>query len=1218
MTMRLDIVTNDAGELVRREHARDLGAGVVVAIYRLAKLAQVHDLQNQAFTRQLEQTHQIIGDYCLRAGANVNVLFAHKAIFVAGQLLKGSRGTYEMASELGEIFERLGGSELMISREITREDLYGFAEQISAGFRSGPGTFRSTQKIRLRPVNDAARLRGLELENLTDEQRIVRMYANAVVIMRRFFEDLQASRYVLPRRIKRIAQSLVDLSEGSTVSFLGVTDVRNANFDEAGRAVNSAIIAVAMAREATDDRATLVQIAMAAMMYDVARPRALALVAASGPAMPGMAAAVSLSEDQEDRLAAGAAAVLTALGRVNEPSITRTVLTFESLWLRRQTWLGPLYQGSREATLHARIIMIARRYNDLLTPEPGLLPPTPDHGVATLAQELTEPQDRAVLRLLVSALGLIPLGTTVQLSTGEWAEVTRGAHGVGQRPGVRVVADARGAPLPQPYDIDLARDAQRSVVRILSVEGWKKGLDASPYDGDGYDADADSQPPPAPEPGPAYAAPSAAPAHDPRSVSDQYADKYAAWGAPDPSGASSSGSGSVESHSGVSSSNLPSMGSSPSAVAEAMGRMINDSLRPPAPRAGDAGRGPRSAAAGQATATGTLAATPLPHVLVYMLDHTLTGSVVFHGEGGADDVIYFVGGVPLKARLAEPTALLGETLVHAGYLQPGDVPRLVEDAQSLELLFGEYLAGHDLITREALTWALEAQLLAKVASLANLAPEVSYSYFRDTDVLDGWGGAEPVVSSPLNPILASVRAWHDRARVRATLNRIGKHPLVLHEDVDLTALALLPHEDAVVEVIRREALSLPQLFRQELADEEAVSSVVYALAVTRQFAFKGQKKGPMAPRNSSHWRGAVLAPASSRSPAASGAVATGAISSSPSSPQRSAVAAGGGRSVTPHAPPARVGPPSQRLPAVAGPPSARAVPAAAPQMPRGPAPVDARPGAPRIRPAPSSPGVRAGGPAIRPTAKKATIHGLQPSAPAASRAQAPPVHPPPAGDEDVSDTAKTVARPAPVIPGRRPLARPAPRPAGAAAPPHVVSRPVDGGRPAPMPRPAEPARVPPAAVSSRPTAPPEVSSDISIDVDLSGGELSDEMADAEAAIQAMTDFRLAEAALQRGDLGTAEGLAAKAYKADPTQSDYSTLLAWVRVQLGKVRADAALQTMTTVLEDDPSNERALLYRGKLFVQLGRAAEASADFKELLSTNPHHREANAELRALSGR
>src|SRR5262249_39610183 len=158
------------------------GAGVVVAIYRLAKLAQGHDLGNQAFLRQLEQTHQIIGDYCLRSGSNVNVLFAHKATVVAGQLLKGNRGAYLAAQAPGDLCEALGGSELFIQRDLTRDELNTLAEQISLFYRQGAGVqFRSpTPKIRLRAVNDAARLRGIELESLTTDQRIVRAYASAV------------------------------------------------------------------------------------------------------------------------------------------------------------------------------------------------------------------------------------------------------------------------------------------------------------------------------------------------------------------------------------------------------------------------------------------------------------------------------------------------------------------------------------------------------------------------------------------------------------------------------------------------------------------------------------------------------------------------------------------------------------------------------------------------------------------------------------------------------------------------------------------------------------------------------------------------------------------------------------------------------------------------------------------------------------------------------
>jgi hypothetical protein len=307
VTMRLDVMTHDAGELVRREHARDLASGVVVAVYRLARLAQMHDLSNQAFVRQLEELHALVHDYCLRAGCDLNILFARRAVFVAGQLLKGSRGAYESATELADILEHCGGSELTIARDVTTKDLHAFAEAISVAMRAekGKGYRAPSPRIRLRAVTDAARLRGLELEPLPLEQRIVRTYASAVVVMRRFFDDLRAGRYVLPRRVKRIAQMLVDLSAGSTPAFLGVAEARNANHDDAGRAVNTAILAVAVAREMTDDRAALSQIAMAAMMHDAGRPRAAALAAQSGPQISGVAP--RLSEDAEDRLAGGTA-----------------------------------------------------------------------------------------------------------------------------------------------------------------------------------------------------------------------------------------------------------------------------------------------------------------------------------------------------------------------------------------------------------------------------------------------------------------------------------------------------------------------------------------------------------------------------------------------------------------------------------------------------------------------------------------------------------------------------------------------------------------------------------------------------------------------------------------------------------------------------------------------------------------------------------------------
>jgi tetratricopeptide (TPR) repeat protein/HD-GYP domain-containing protein (c-di-GMP phosphodiesterase class II) len=1079
MTMRLDLVTNDAGELVRREHARDAGASVVIAIYRLVKLAQMHDLSNQAFQRQLEQTTAQVHDYCLRSGSNVNVLFAQKAVFVAGQLMKGNRAVYDQAIELGDILEWCGGSELVVVRDVTQEEMFAFGEAISHATKTERGRFRSpTPKIRLRHVNERARLRGLEVENLGFEQRIIRTYASAVVIMRRFYEDLHASRYVLPRRIKRISQSLVDLSEGATAAFLGVTEARNANYDDAGRAVNTAILAVAMAREITEDRVTLAQVAMAAMMHDVGRPRAQAVGAV--PGMPQMPGVMLLSEEQEDRLAGGTAAVLTALGRVNEPSITRTVLAFEALWIRRQQWIGPVYRGARPATLHAKIIAIARRYNDLMTPEPGLAPPTADFVIATLGEELREPSDKTVLRMLVAALGLVPVGTVVQLSTGEIAEVVPrppNEAGPPDRPRVRVAVDAHGGVVTSLVELDLAREPQRRIARVMSVEGWRKGLDT-------HHVEATSSP----------SSPSAQSASEQRETSSPSRSQVAPRSGPHsvPRGSDSPQPTSSPSVSSISSAaSVPSIGSSPSSVAGAMGKTINERLKtgsslPPAapvsvrPKAPDDARTvlqaspfdtdekvaskrapivhqaptPRPEESLEPTAHGSLETTPLAHVLVYMLDHALTGSVLFNAPGG-DHLVYFLNGVPAKARLSLEAVLIGEQLAAMGALRRDKVDDIATAAQGLEVLYGEYCVGHSLVTRAVLAQALEHQLIGKIASLANLPPETDYAYFKDSNLLETWGGGELTLTGPLNAILAAVRVWHDRARVRATLQRIGKHPLVFHEEADLETLRPTEIEQNVVDAIVTKQCSLPQLFEMRVADDDSVSSVVYALTVTRQLAFKGQKKGPMAARPRSMPEQAARAPISLR-------------------------------------------------------PVARARRSSQPHT---------------------------------------GVANARSSAPPASYA--------------------AVARPL-------------------SAPPEGVDVEIDldsRARPRTAPKAAEP-------------------------------EQSNAFDDAERALEAMTNFRLAETALQRGDMQLAERLAQKAAEGDPSQGEYIALYAWV-CAMGATpnKVNDAIDALSGVLRDDPSCERALLYRGKLYKRANKTTEALRDFETVLKANPKHREAASEVRLL---
>src|ERR1700722_8021923 len=88
-----------------------------------------------------------------------------------------------------------------------------------------------------------------------------------------------------------------------------------------------------------------------------------------------------------------------------------------------------------------------------------------------------------------------------------------------------------------------------------------------------------------------------------------------------------------------------------------------------------------------ATAEGELARTPLAHLFVYALDRRLTGAMFLAPPGGAEHVVRFARGVPVKVRPGDRHALLGQLLVEAGAIDE----KTLEAALATQGLLGDVL-----------------------------------------------------------------------------------------------------------------------------------------------------------------------------------------------------------------------------------------------------------------------------------------------------------------------------------------------------------------------------------------------------------------------------------------------------------------------------------------------------------------------------------------------
>ncbi|WP_437315800.1 hypothetical protein [Sorangium sp. So ce385] len=474
---------------VKADGRRRAALGLVQMIYRLAKACLLHSDSNQAVLSLVPSAIDSIVQFCELSGSEAATLvFAGNTLFINGQMLRASRETYEIALELGSFFEACDVSELVLDKTVRRAELAAFARLLADAQRDRSIAARLLQSslrgVRVRKLTNPFPAGAIEGDG-TRIGRISRTYAAAILVMRGFYAALRSSEPALPQRVKRVAQKLVAAAEEDARLLLSVAAGKVADPDEAGLCVSTAIVALGIARQLTTDRRMLGSLVTAALLYDVGRLRLTGALAGSAgdDELAGRSLLErSLSDDEKERLPASAAVMLTALGKLHAPSITRTVIAYEALALRPGGRQGPLYGGRRSPTVLARILAAARQFTELrAAPFPSLEGASGggaslDAVLQRMVSGAESATDRAIGKLLVGALGIIPTGTFVQLSTGELGVVlaTPSSPAHFAQPPVRILFDEQGHLVSAPFDVDLSLRAPGAepcfIVRPVEVE----------------------------------------------------------------------------------------------------------------------------------------------------------------------------------------------------------------------------------------------------------------------------------------------------------------------------------------------------------------------------------------------------------------------------------------------------------------------------------------------------------------------------------------------------------------------------------------------------------------------------------------------------------------------------------------------------------------------------------------------------------------------------
>lgn len=464
MSGRSDSMTNLGGPsslAAAHEDPKQLPGKLVNALYRVVKGSLLHAGEaNNAVTMVIESLVQTTDVFCEKLGvSSVSVLFTPHAVFVNRAMLKCGKETYQLAMELGELLQACDLTEVTVQRYVSDRDVLEFARAVTEftqhGRRREQLWEQGWETIKARKVLGF----GMSTD-MPPPVRAARTWAAALMLVRKFYDELKLGKYELRQGIKRVAQKLVGQFDDNSSSvraggrlLLSIAATPTADADRSSTLLSTSIIALAMASQLTNDRSLLSSLSSAALLYDAGRQRLTGYKALGEEGGPDRI----LNEDELALLPVSSVVALTALGKLHPPSLVRTVIVHESQSLRDGA--GAPYQGRRSALLLSRILQVAHAFTELRLPRANTTPLGIDEALQVLESQATDNVGRALVKLLTGALGIFPAGTMVELSTGEMGVVlsTPVLPVDFARPPVRIMYDTDAQLMSEPVDVDLAR-----------------------------------------------------------------------------------------------------------------------------------------------------------------------------------------------------------------------------------------------------------------------------------------------------------------------------------------------------------------------------------------------------------------------------------------------------------------------------------------------------------------------------------------------------------------------------------------------------------------------------------------------------------------------------------------------------------------------------------------------------------------------------------------
>ncbi|MCL2822977.1 MAG: DnaJ domain-containing protein [Polyangiaceae bacterium] len=234
------------------------------------------------------------------------------------------------------------------------------------------------------------------------------------------------------------------------------------------------------------------------------------------------------------------------------------------------------------------------------------------------------------------------------------------------------------------------------------------------------------------------------------------------------------------------------------------------------------------------TASGDLTKTPLAHVIVFVADRKLHGSLLLHGDDGSRSTILTAAGVPAKVFTSYPGTNLGRVLLQLGYVDDDVLDDSWNTAETTGQLHGEILRSIGAVDEAQLVAGLREQMMRRLLQVfEKLGERTTYSFYLNVNLLHDYGGPELTPIDPYRIVWDGMRLRPNDPSIDPTLARLGSAPIGINSLSDLQRYGFGTQEMKVIEMLALRPMSLAQVLDLDVMPVRQLKVLIYSLFITK-------------------------------------------------------------------------------------------------------------------------------------------------------------------------------------------------------------------------------------------------------------------------------------------------------------------------------------------------------------------------------------------------